>query len=49
MPSKSKAQHKFMEAAAHNPGFAKRAGISQKLAREFVEADKAKSKAKRKR
>lgn len=28
-----------MEAAAHDKGFARRAGISQGVAREFVEAD----------
>lgn len=31
-----------MQAAAHNPEFAKKAGISQDVAREFVEADKKK-------
>ena len=41
MPSKSAKQHRFMEAAAHNPAFAKRAGIPQGVAREFVSADKA--------
>ena len=40
MPSKSKAQHRFMAAAAHNPAFAKKAGISQEQAAEFVHADK---------
>lgn len=40
MPSKSKAQHRFMEAAAHDPGFAKRAGISPAKAAEFAHADK---------
>ncbi len=44
MPSKSPQQHKFMEAAAHNPEFGKKAGISQEVAREFVAADKAKAK-----
>jgi hypothetical protein len=44
MPSKSPRQHRFMEAAAHNPAFAKKAGIPQKVAKEFVAADKAKSK-----
>lgn len=39
MPTKSKKQKRFMQAAAHNPDFAKRAGISQKVAREFVDAD----------
>jgi hypothetical protein len=32
-----------MEAAAHNAAFAKKAGIPQKVAKEFVAADKAKS------
>lgn len=40
MPSKSKKQKRFMAAAAHNPDFAKRAGISQSVAKEFVEADR---------
>jgi hypothetical protein len=44
MPSKSPRQHRFMEAAAHNPAFAKKAGIPQKVAKEFVAADKAESK-----
>ena len=39
MPSKSPQQHRFMEAAAHNPEFAKKAGISQTVAKEFVAAD----------
>lgn len=42
MPSKSAKQHRFMAAAAHNPSFAKRAGIPQSVAREYVEADKKK-------
>lgn len=42
MPSKSAKQHRFMEAAAHNPQFAKKAGIPQKVAKEYVAADKAK-------
>lgn len=44
MPSKSAKQHRFMEAAAHNSKFAKKAGIPQKVAREFVAADKRKKK-----
>ena len=44
MPSKSPQQHRFMEAAAHNPAFAKKAGIPQKVAKEFVAADKAPAK-----
>lgn len=39
MPSKSKAQQHLMEWAAHDPEFAKKKGISQSVAKEFVEAD----------
>lgn len=39
MPSKSRAQKKLMNAAAHNPAFAKKAGVPQKVAQEFVMAD----------
>ena len=42
MPSKSAAQARLMLAAAHNPQVAKRAGIPQRVAREFVAADKGK-------
>lgn len=42
MPSTSKAQRNFMAAAAHNPAFAKKAGISQDVAKEFNQADKGK-------
>jgi hypothetical protein len=31
-----------MQAAAHNPEFAKKAGVPQSVAKEFTEADKAK-------
>ena len=48
MPSTSKKQKKFMAAAAHNEAFAKRAGISQRVAREFNEADVRKGKKKKK-
>jgi hypothetical protein len=41
MPSKSKAQAKLMRAAAHNPGLAKRAGVSPSVAKEFNRADQA--------
>ena len=44
MPSKSPKQARTMRAAAHNPRFAKKVGISQKVAREFVAADKKKRK-----
>lgn len=40
MPSKSTKQKKFMAAAANNPSFAKKAGISTKVAKEFHAADK---------
>jgi len=43
MPSSSKAQHKFMAAIAHNPGFAKRVGIPQSVGKDFSNADKGKS------
>jgi len=50
MPSVSKRQAKFMAAAAHNPAFAKRAGISVKVAKEFSAADqKSRLKPKRRR
>jgi hypothetical protein len=44
MPSTSKRQRKFMAAAANNPGFAKKAGISQSVAQDFHGADKRKKK-----
>lgn len=40
MPSKSEKQKKFMAIAAHDPKFAKEAGISQEVAKEFNNADK---------
>lgn len=40
MPSRSAKQARFMAAAAHNPAFAKKAGISQGVAKEFNQADK---------
>jgi hypothetical protein len=42
MPSKSKAQHNFMAAVAHNPAFAKKAGVPQSVGKEFNKADKGK-------
>ena len=42
MPSKSPAQHRMMEAVAHNPAFAKKVGISQKVGKEFAKADEGK-------
>ena len=38
--SKSKAQFRTMAAVAHNPEFAKKVGISQKVGKEFHKADK---------
>jgi hypothetical protein len=43
MPSSSKKQHRFMEAIAHNPGFAKKVGIPQSVGKDFSNADKGKS------
>lgn len=40
MPSKSPKQARTMQAAAHNKAFAARMEIPQKVAREFVRADK---------
>jgi len=48
MPAKSEAQRRLMQAAAHNLGIAKQTGVSQKVAREYVEADKAKRTVKKK-
>lgn len=42
MPSTSDKQRRFMAAAAHDLEIAKRAGIPQKVAREFNQADKGK-------
>jgi len=42
MPSKSTKQAKFMSAAAHNPKFAKKAGVPAKVAKEFHAADRGK-------
>lgn len=39
MPSTSAKQHKFMEAVAHNPAFAKKAGVPQSVGKDFAEAD----------
>lgn len=43
MPSKSPKQARTMRAAAHDKGFAKKLGIPQKVAREFVRADQKKT------
>lgn len=39
MPSKTAKQARFMAAAAHNPSFAKKAGVPSKVAKEFNKAD----------
>ena len=39
MPSKSTKQHNFMEAVAHNPAFAKKAGVPQSVGKDFSKAD----------
>ena len=43
MPSSSKKQHNFMEAIAHNPGFAKKVGVPQSVGKDFSNVDKGKS------
>ena len=40
MPSKSAKQHRFMAAVAHNPAFAKKAGVPQSVGKDFSMADK---------
>ena len=40
MPSRSKAQARLMRAVAHDPAFAKKAGIPQSVGRDFAGADK---------
>jgi hypothetical protein len=39
MPSTSKKQHNFMEAVAHSPEFAKKAGVPQSVGKDFAKAD----------
>jgi len=43
MPSTSKKQRNFMAAVAHNPAFAKKAGVPQSVGKEFNNADKGKT------
>jgi len=40
MPSTSAKQHKFMEAVANNPSFAKKVGVPQSVGQDFSTADK---------
>ena len=46
MPSKTKAQHNFMNAVAHSPEFAKKAGVPQSVGKDFSNADKSRKFAK---
>ena len=39
MPSKTSKQATFFAIAAHNPAFARKAGVSQSVAKEFNKAD----------
>ena len=39
MPSVSAKQHRFMEAIAHSPEFAKKAGVPQSVGKDFARAD----------
>lgn len=43
MPSKSPAQHRLMEAVAHNAKFAKKVGIPQSVGKDFANADSVKN------
>lgn len=43
MPSTSLRQKRTMQAAAHDPAFAKKMGIPQSVARDFFRADQAKA------
>jgi hypothetical protein len=38
MPTVSKKQERFMQAIAHNPAFAKKAGVPQSVGKEFTKA-----------
>ena len=40
MPARSKRQFRLMSAVAHNPAFAKKVGISQKVGKDFTAATK---------
>jgi hypothetical protein len=43
VPSKSAKQHRFMQAVAHSPSFAKKAEVSQSVGKDFSAADKGKT------
>lgn len=49
MPSVSDKQKRFMQAVAHDPKFAAKAGVPQKVGKEYEAADKAKAKGKKKK
>ena len=38
VPSVSKKQERFMQAVAHNPAFAKKAGVPQSVGKEFTKS-----------
>jgi hypothetical protein len=38
MPAKSEKQERFMQAVAHNPAFAKKAGVPQSVGKEFTKS-----------
>jgi len=40
MPAKSAKQERFMQAVAHNPAFAKKAGVPQSVGKEFTKSPK---------
>lgn len=42
MPSKNERQRRLMQGAAHDKEFAKKTGVKQSVAKEFVAADKQK-------
>lgn len=46
MPSTSEKQKRLMDAAAHNPKFAKKAGVPMTVAKEFVKSDTRRAKLK---
>lgn len=47
MPSSSPAQHRLMEAVAHNPKFAKKVHIPQTVGKDFAAADAGKKEPKK--
>lgn len=46
MPYKSAKQKRTMQAAAHNPKFAKKVGIKQSVARKFIKHGRSKGRKK---